>query len=205
MPDEITVYVVDDDADARDSVQALVSSMGIRTQSYPSAEAFLESYRDGDPGCLVTDFRMLGMSGLELQNELNRRNIFLPVVVLTAFARTPLTVRALKAGAVTLLEKPYEEDDLWDAIRQALAEDATHRAQHEKIQTIQKRIAELTSTERQVMEYIVQGCPNKTIAKKLDVSVRTVEAHRHNVFRKMKADCVAALVKQVIQAVPEKD
>ncbi len=196
----MTVYIVDDDPDARDSVEALVTSMGVRTRTFPSAEGFLQSYREGSPGCLVTDVRMLGMSGLELQDELKRRSIFLPVIVLTAFARTSVTIRAVKAGAVTLLEKPYEDDDLWDAIREALREDAARRARYESAQTVRRRIEQLTPAERQVMDYIVEGLPNKTIAGRLGVSLRTVEAHRHNVFRKMEADSVAALVKQVVQA-----
>lgn len=205
MPDETTVYIVDDDPDARDSVQALVSSMGIRAESFASAEEFLESFRVGDPGCLVTDVRMLGMSGLELQDELKKRNTFLPVIVLTAYARTATTVRAVKAGAVTLLEKPYEEDDLWDAIRRALAEDGSNRARHEYLNDIRMRLARLTPAERQVMDLIVEGMPNKAIAARLDVSLRTVEAHRQAVFRRMEVDSVAALVKQVVQADPKED
>jgi two-component system, LuxR family, response regulator FixJ len=205
MPDETTVYIVDDDPDARDSVQALVSSMGIREESFPSAEEFLESYCAGAPGCLVTDVRMLGMSGLELQDELKKRSIFLPVIVLTAYARTATTIRAVKAGAVTLIEKPYEEDELWDAIRRALAEDCRNRARHEYLNEIRLRLAELTAAERRVMDLVVEGIPNKAIAARLDVSLRTVEAQRQAVFRKMEVDSVAALVKQVVQADPEQD
>lgn len=205
MKTETTVYVVDDDPDARDSVGALVSSMGIRAETFASAEEFLDSYRPSGPGCLVTDVRMLGMSGLELQDELAKRNLFLPVIVLTAYARTATTVRAVKAGAVTLLEKPYEEDDLWDAIRRALEEDSRSRARHEYLQDVRTRLARLTPAERQVMDFVVEGVPNKTIAVRLDISLRTVEAHRQSVFRKMEVDSVAALVRQVVQANPDED
>jgi FixJ family two-component response regulator len=200
MVGEPTVFVVDDDEQARKSVCALVRSMGIQAESFASAEEFLDRYEGRRQGCLVTDVRMLGMSGLELQEELNRRNALLPIIVLTAYARTPLTVRAVKAGAVTVLEKPYEDDDLWDAIRNALAEDAAGRALHQRRQQLRRRIARLSPSERKVMELIVQGKPNKSIAKLLDVSVRTVENRRREVFEKMEAQSVAELVRMVIEA-----
>ena len=127
MSNEPTVFVVDDDELARDSVCALVQSMGIRAESFSSAEEFLEQYVDGRPGCLVTDVRMTGMSGLELQEKLQELKIPLPVIVMTAYAKTSLTVRAMQSGAVTVLEKPCEENELWDAIRTALARDAQGR------------------------------------------------------------------------------
>jgi two-component system response regulator FixJ len=195
-----TVFVVDDDEQARKSVCALIRSMGIHAESFASAEEFLDGYAEPRAGCLVTDVRMLGMSGLELQEELNRRNVFLPIIVLTAYARTPLTVRAVKAGAVTVLEKPYEDDDLWDAIRNALAEDAASRAQHQRRQELRRRIDLLSPSERKVMELIAQGKPNKSIAKLLDVSIRTVENRRREVFEKMEAHSVAELVRMVIEA-----
>jgi len=200
MPDEPTVFVVDDDQQARKSVCALVRSMGVPAEAFASAEEFLEGYAEGFPGCLVTDVRMFGMSGLELQEELKRRNVMLPVIVLTAYARTPITVRAIKSGAVTLLEKPYADDDLWDAIRRALAEDASGRADHDRRREIRDRIAELTGAERKVMDMMVKGKPNKVIAARLDVSIRTVENRRREVFAKMKADSVAELVRMVIDA-----
>jgi FixJ family two-component response regulator len=195
-----TIFVVDDDEQARTSVCALVRSMGLPAEAFSSAEEFLASYREPRPGCLVVDVRMLGMSGLELQEELNRRNVLLPVIVLTAYARTPVTVRAMKAGAVTLLEKPYQDDDLWDAIRKALAHDAARRSEHERRQQIRRRAARLTPAEREVMALIVQGKPNKAIASQLDVSVRTVENRRREVFTKMEAESVADLVRLAIEA-----
>ena len=153
---------------------------------------------EGRPGCLITDVRMLNMSGLELQEELLRRGIALPVVVLTAYARTAITVRAVKAGAVTVLEKPYQDDDLWDAIRKALAQDAAGRTEHRHRQELQRRIARLTPAQRGVMDLIVTGKPNKVIAQELDVSIRTVENRRHEVFEVMQAGSVAELVRMVI-------
>ena len=200
MPDEPTVFVVDDDAQARKSVCALVRSMGMPAEPFASAEEFLAAYAENRPGCLVTDVRMLGMSGLELQEELNRRNILLPVVILTAYARTPLTVRAIKAGAVTLLEKPYDDDDLWNAVRKALAHDAAARTEHRRRRELRRRIGLLSPSQRKVMDMIVAGKPNKAIARALDLSIRTVENRRREVFEITEADSVAELVRMAIDA-----
>jgi two-component system, LuxR family, response regulator FixJ len=197
---EPTVFVVDDDEDARDSVCSLVRSMGIGALPFPSGEAFLASYVDAGPGCLVTDVRMAGMSGIELQEKLCQRNISLPVIILTAYARTRVTVRAMAAGAVTLLEKPYDEDELWDAIRKALARDAERRADVQRRREIRQGVEQLTPGERAVMDLIVQGLPNKVIARKLDLSVRAVENRRRAVFAKTQTDSVAGLVRLVIEA-----
>ncbi len=200
MSGEPTVFVVDDDRQALRSVCALVRSMGVGAEAFASAEEFLEGCAEGRAGCLVTDVRMLGMSGLELQEELRRRRILLPVIVLTAYPRTPSTVRAVKAGAVTVLEKPYQDDDLWDAIREALARDSADRIEHQRREGIRRRAAELTPAQRTVMQMIVAGRANKTIAQELDVSVRTVENRRREVFEKMEAGSVAELVRMVIDA-----
>ena len=200
MSAEPTVFVVDDDELARMSVCALVRSMGIRAESFSSAEEFLEQYQKGAPGCLVTDVRMLGMSGLQLQEKLQEFNISLPVIVMTAHARVPMTVRAMKRGAVTLLEKPCEDNELWDAIREALAQDAATRQQSERREQYRRRLAKLTPTENEVMELVVAGEQNKVIAKRLGVSIRTVEARRHEVYRKIDIDSVAELVRVVIEA-----
>lgn len=200
MHAEPTVFVVDDDLEACKSVCLLVKSMGLAAESYSSAEQFLERYERGRPGCLVTDVRMVGMSGIELIEELNRRQILLPVIVMTAFARTPITIRAIKAGAVTLLEKPYRDEELWDAIRKGLTEDAAKRTLQERREAIRTRIASLTPAERRVMDMVIQGKLNKAIAKELDVSVRTVENRRSEVFLKMKVESLAELVRLVIEA-----
>lgn len=200
MESEATVFVVDDDDEASASVCALVSSMGLKGEPFSSAEAFLEFCNRGEPlaGCLVTDVRMIGMSGIELQEELQRRGIGIPVIVLTAFARTSLTVRAMKGGAVTMLDKPYDDDDLWDAIRDGLKRDADRRAAAAVQQEIQNRLKSLTLSERQVVDLVVAGLPNKAIASQLDVSVRTVENRRRDIFTKMQANSVADLVRLVV-------
>jgi two-component system, LuxR family, response regulator FixJ len=199
MAFEPTVFVVDDDQRASKSVCALVHSLGLEAQAFCSAEDFLARHDRGRPGCLVTDIRMAGMSGLDLQDRLLEQGVRMPVIVLTAYPRTRMTVRAMKAGAVTLLEKPYDEDELWDAIRKALAQEAAIRAETKRREEIRARAASLTPAERTVMELIVQGKANKSIAKQLDVSVRTVESRRHDVFTKMKVDSVAELVRLAIE------
>lgn len=200
MTTEPTVFVVDDDEQARKSVCALVRSMGIKAESFPSGEEFLEHLEPDHHGCLVTDVRMLGMSGLELLDKLNEKGILLPVIVMTAHASTPITVRAVQSGAVTLLEKPYMSDDLWDAIRKALMLEASNRSQHEHRQEVRDRLALLTPSERQVLDFMVEGKPNKVIAKRLDISIRTVENRRRDIFEKTNADSVAELVRMVIEA-----
>ena len=173
--------------------------MGLPTQSFASAEEFLESYTPDRPGCLVTDVRMLGMSGIELQEELRFRGIELPVIVLTAFARTSLTVRAMRNGAVTMLDKPYNDDALWDAVRQALKQDADQRAVRDRQHALRQRFTTLTPSEREVLDLVVAGQPNKTIAKRLDMSVRTVENRRHDIFNKLQASSVAELVRLTVE------
>ena len=197
---EPTVYVVDDDDHARASVVALVQSMGVEAQAFPSGEDFLEGFVPGSSGCVVTDVRMLGMSGMELQETLIQRNITLPVVILTAFARTPMTVKAIKSGAITVLEKPYDDDDLWDAIRKGLAMNAGLRVEKERSDEIQSRLASLSAAERDVMRLMVRGKANKEIAQNLGVSVRTIEGRRREVFVKMRADSIAELVRVVLDA-----
>ncbi len=203
MAGEPTVFVVDDDELMRTSICALARSMGIRAEAFCSAEEFLESYIDGRPGCLVTDVRMLGMSGLELQEKLRELDVHLPVIVMTAHATTPLTVRAMQSGALTLLEKPFEENELWDAIREALAKDAEGRAANERRREVRRRVERLTPMQRKVMDLIVAGESNKWIANKLDVGVRTVEARRREIFDRMKADSLAELVRIVVESETE--
>ena len=200
MSNTPTVYIVDDDDDSRDSVETLLSEMKVSYRAFASAEEFLEQYDGARPGCLVTDVRMLQMSGLELQEELKRRGVTLSVVVVTAYADTPIVVRAIKNGAVTLLEKPCRDHELWDAIREGLAKDQENYQREVTKLELQDRIAQLTPAEREVLDLIVAGEPNKRIATALDISVRTVEVRRQQVFSKLKAESVAELVKIVVDA-----
>ncbi len=195
-----TVFVIDDDANLRDSVCALVSSLGCHAQGFASAEEFLAGYVAGDRGVVVVDLRMPGMSGLELQEELAQRKSHLPVVILTAYARTPITVRAIRGGAVTLIDKPYHDDDLWDAVRTALEKEEAAWTAGRRHREICNRLATLTPEERSVAELIMAGRPNKAIAQELGLALRTVEKRRHNVFVKMKVASTAELVGLTIEA-----
>jgi two-component system response regulator FixJ len=198
VSEQPVIFVVDDDNQVRKAVMALVGAMGVETRGFVSAEEFLAEYDGRRPACLVTDVRMLGMSGLELQEELLRRGESIPVIVLTAFASTPGTVRAMKNGAVTLLEKPCRDDELWEAVRDALAADRQSLAREQARVDVRRRLDTLTGKEREVMEYITSGDANKVVARKLGCSVRTVELHRRGVFQKMAADSLAELVRMVV-------
>lgn len=200
MPFEATVFVVDDDVQARKSVCALVQSMGLHARSFASAEEFLEQYQEGLPGCVVADLRLPGMSGLELQDQLLRRKIPLPVIILTGYARTTTTVRAMQGGAVTVLDKPYADDDLWDAIRAALAREAAGHANHLRRQAIRERMSRLIPAERLVLDLLVGGSSNKQIAVELGVSLRTVENRRHDIFAKLQVATLVELVRAVMDA-----
>lgn len=198
MSDQPVIFVVDDDDQARKAVMALIGAMGVETQGFASAEEFLAHYKGRRPACLVTDVRMLGMSGLELQEELRRRGATIPVIVLTAFASTPAAVRAMKNGAVTMLEKPCRDDELWEAVRDGLAAERQALAADVTRDELRRRMATLTPKEREVLQYITAGDANKVVARKMGVSVRTVEIHRRGVFQKMGADSLAELVRLVV-------
>ena len=193
-----TVFVIDDEQQARESVCALVQSMHYPTKAFDSAEAFLQEY-DGGAGCVVTDYRMAGLNGLELQEKLREQGHEIPVIIVTAYARTAMTVQAIKSGAVTLLDKPYSEDDLWRAIREGLTLDEKRRLQRSERAEMTTRMASLNEKERQVLGLIVAGEPNKAMANRLDVSLRTIENRRRTVFSKLGAQTVAELVTLVLK------
>ncbi|MEZ6124465.1 MAG: response regulator [Planctomycetaceae bacterium] len=200
MHSEPVIYVVDDDPDSRESAVALISQMSLKAVSYSSAIEFLDAYDGYRPACLLTDHRMLGMTGVELLETLRGRGITLSVVVMTAFAETELTVRAIRGGAVTLLEKPFSNTALWNAIHEALSEDRDIATGEERIQAIRQRLETLTPGEVEVMNLIVEGETNKAAAFRLGVSVRTVENRRSNIFEKMDVVSLAELVQLVIAA-----
>ena len=200
MNESPTIFVVDDDEASRESVCALIRSMGMDYKSFASAEELLDDYTVDQHGCIVTDLRLTGRTGVELQEELIARGFYIPIIVLTGFARTPVTVRAMRNGAVTMLDKPYHDDDLWQAIREALKIDTEQRVKRQKLDQIRARRESLTQSERLVLDLIVEGVPNKTIALRMDVSERTVENRRHEIFQKMQANSVAQLVRMVVEA-----
>lgn len=200
MPDKPTVFLVDHDKSARKIVHRLCDDMGVPCRFFAIAEAFLGAYQGNRPACLVTEFRLFGMNGIELQETLAAGCIALPVIFVTAHPETRLIVRAMQNGAITVLEKPFSSQELWDAINKALAvEQKSHRidAKHSEIR---RRLFNLTQQERQVLEMMIEGKANKWIARKLDVSLRTIESRRKQVFKKTKTDSVAELVRLCLLA-----
>jgi FixJ family two-component response regulator len=197
---EPVVFVVDDDEAVRRFLSGLIESIELRMEAYASAQDFLAAYQPGRPGCLVLDVRMPGMSGLELQRELADRAIDLPVIVLTGHGNVQVAVHAMKAGAVDFIEKPFDNELLLDRIQKAVAESVHARGERIKRDEIAQRTRLLTPRERQVLDLVVAGETNKGVARRLDISERTVEIHRANVMRKMRAKTFADLVKMATDA-----
>ena len=193
-----TVFVVDDDQAMRNSLKWLIESVGVAVESFSSADAFLAAYEPGRPGCLVLDVRMPGMSGLELQEHLSSQNIRVPAVIITGHGDVPMAVRAMKAGAIDFIEKPFNDEALLDAIRRALAFEAQQRTEQYEHREIEARIDHLTPREREVMEMVTEGRSNKEIANALGVSAKTIEAHRARVMEKMQARSLAELVRMAL-------
>ena len=195
------LFIVDDDPTSREAIRRLAASMDTPTREFESVEAFLEHYQD-EPGCVVSDYRMNGLTGLELQEELIARGFKIPVIIVTGYAHTSLTVKAIKTGAVTLLDKPYNDDELWQAIRNAFTKDAELRQQRLQEEDVARRLESLTEKERLVLDRILAGKANKTMAAELEVSLRTIENRRRNVFTKLGAGSVAELVALVLHHQP---
>jgi len=194
------VHVVDDDAAVLDAIRLLLRSVGLPSRGYASATDFLESHQAGNPGCLVLDLRMPGMSGVELQDRLRELECDLPIVFVTAHGDVPTAVRAIKAGAVDFIQKPFPDQKLLDKVHQALALDVRNRALRAERLEIRRRIEGLTPREREAMALVVAGLPNKRIARELGISERTVEVHRARVMEKMRVSSVPELVRLVLRA-----
>ena len=193
-PDEM-VFVVDDDAQTRDALKNLMRSVGLRAEVFASAQDFLRSKRPDVPACLVLDVRLQGLSGLDLQKRMAEAKIEIPIIFITGYGDIPMTVQAMKAGAVEFLTKPFRNQELLDAIQQALERDRTTRDQRAKNDELHIRYDSLTPREREVMTLVVAGLLNKQIAGELGTSETTVKNHRHQVMEKMGADSLAELVK----------
>ncbi len=200
MPPEQTVFVVDDDRAMRDSLRWLLESVGLTVRTYPTAADFLREYEPSQPGCLVLDVRMPGMSGLDLQAELVRRGAGLPTIVVTGHAEVPMAVRAVKAGAVDFIEKPFSDQLLLDRVRQALEIDRQEREIRLRREEACRRLEALTAREREVLSLVVAGKANKEIAADLGLSPKTVEVHRAHVMSKMAVDSLAELIRVAILA-----
>jgi FixJ family two-component response regulator len=190
-----TVFVVDDDESIREALEGLIRSVGLSVETFASAPEFLQSRGSDVPGCLVLDVRLPGLSGLDLQNELANANIDIPIIFITGHGDIPMTVRAMKAGAVEFLTKPFREQDLLDAIQQALERDRTAREQRAENADLHARYDSLTPRESEVMRIVITGLLNKQIAAELGTSEVTIKLHRARVMQKMRADSLADLVR----------
>jgi FixJ family two-component response regulator len=193
-----TVYIVDDDQATRKSLRWLVETLGVSVQTFHSGASFLDSYDPVQPGCLVLDVMMAGMTGLELQRELNARKIEIPVIVLTGYGDVPTAVNALKNGAVEFLEKPFDGEVLLEQVRKALELDDSQRRERDAGEEVRARYKRLTPREKQILKMVVDGLSSKEIATLCGVSFKTVEAHRAKIMKKMEATGVAHLVKMVV-------
>jgi len=189
------VFVIDDDASIRNALKGLISSVGLQVELFGSAQEFLRSKRPDVPSCLVLDIRLPGISGLDFQRELAQGNIHIPIIFITGHGDIPMSVRAMKAGAVEFLTKPFRDQDLLDAIQVALERDRARRQQEAEIALLRERFESLTPREREVLPLVVSGLLNKQIAAEIGTSETTVKVHRGQLMRKMGADSLADLVR----------
>jgi len=192
--DEPTVFVVDDDRAMRKSLRWLIESVNLRVETFESATDFLENFNNDRPGCVVLDVRMPGMSGLDLQDHLRSQNVDIPIIIITAFGDVPMAVRAIKAGALDFIEKPVCDQVLLDHIHDAIELDQRQRQTRTENREVAERLKKLTKREAEVMGYVVAGMSSKKIADELNVSFKTIEAHRAKIMKKMNAESVPHLI-----------
>jgi FixJ family two-component response regulator len=192
-----TVFIIDDDRGMRQAIQDLVESVGLHAEAFATGQDFLTKQRTSDPSCLVLDVRLPQLSGLDLQRQLADTGVQIPIIFITAHGDIPMSVRALKSGAVEFLTKPFRDQDLLDAIHQALQRDSAAREQQAEIHDLKARHQSLTVREREVMTLVVSGMLNKQIASEIGASEATVKIHRGHMMQKMQAGSVAELVRMV--------
>jgi FixJ family two-component response regulator len=197
-----TVFIVDDDTGVRHSIQDLLESVGVHSESFASAQEFLSSKREDCPSCLILDVRLPGISGLDLQHELKRTRMNIPIVFISAHADIPMTVRAMKLGAVEFLTKPFRDQDLIDAVQRSLSRDRLARQKQRELAELRQRYDTLSEREREVMALVVSGMLNKQIAAELGASETTVKIHRGHVMQKMQANSLPELVRMADRVRP---
>ncbi len=200
MDKEPTVFILDDDPAVRQALTLLIRSMQLRVEAFESAQQFLDRFDRNQPGCLLLDVRMPGISGMEVLDRFRQEDICLPTIVMSAYGDVPMVVRAMKAGALNFLEKPWRDQQLWEAIHEAISWDATHRHKLTARAKVLRRLGRLTSGERIVLQLLIDGRSNKSIAEQLKLSVRTIEVRRAKVMKKMKAESLAELIRLTLDA-----
>ncbi len=193
-----TVFVVDDDAEVRNALKLLLESVGLPVVCYASAHEYLEAFDERRPGCLVTDIRMPGMSGLDMQEKLAEYPIHPPVIIITGHGDVPMAVRAVQAGAVDFIEKPFRDQLLLDSVHRAIEMDAERRGEASRKSEIREHLNQLTPREREVLDLVVSGMRNKNISEQLGITLSTVEAHRSRVMEKMQADSLSHLMRMML-------
>lgn len=194
-PEDATVFIVDDDVSVRNALKRLIQSIGLKVKAFDSAKAFLEHGPHSRPACLILDVRMPGMSGIELQEQLKNTEFQMPIIFITGHGNVPMSVEAMKAGALDFIEKPFEDQKLINAIHKAIKKDEKLKIELAELKELQHRVHSLTPRENEVFNLVVSGMLNKQIAFNLGMSEKTVKVHRARVMQKMKAESLAVLVR----------
>jgi RNA polymerase sigma factor (sigma-70 family) len=202
MSAEQTVFVVDDDAEVRDAMKLLMNSVGLQVETYASGEDYLAQFDPARPGCLLLDVRMKGISGLDVQEQLSLEQVHPPIIIITGHGDVPMAVRAVMAGAVNFIEKPFNEQELLDSVHRAIELDGEHRGRVLQLADIRAHMERLTPREHEILDLVVAGKRNKEIAAELGISQSTVETHRAKVMEKMHAESLSDLMRMALSQQP---